>query len=154
MFLFEYEAYLKEHGDEFSIIVLGRRSTSIGTSIFEVLLNLSSKQASQNDEVHCSCGTHRIGSTCIRPRLPGIPEDVLRPGMQGDRLHHVGHASLPQDVRSVLELPNFLTENRAHQMWNFVNSSSILFLEVWIAVEIKKFFRNDSEKEMDKNAIK
>uniref|UniRef100_A0A4Q8KA21 U18-Nephitoxin-Nsp1cn_1 n=1 Tax=Nephila sp. SGP-2016 TaxID=1905176 RepID=A0A4Q8KA21_9ARAC len=27
-----------------------------------------------------------------------ILEDVHRPGMQGNRLHHVRHASLPQDV--------------------------------------------------------
>uniref|UniRef100_A0A4Q8K4R3 U18-Nephitoxin-Nsp1ab_1 n=1 Tax=Nephila sp. SGP-2016 TaxID=1905176 RepID=A0A4Q8K4R3_9ARAC len=57
-------------------------------------------------------------------------EDVHRPGMQGNRLHHVRHASLPQDVRSMLELPNFVGENRTHQMWNFVNSSLIVFPEV------------------------
>uniref|UniRef100_A0A4Q8K3K7 U23-Nephitoxin-Nsp1l_1 n=1 Tax=Nephila sp. SGP-2016 TaxID=1905176 RepID=A0A4Q8K3K7_9ARAC len=42
-------------------------------------------------------------------------------GCKETDLHHVGHASLPQDVRSVLELPNFVAENRTHQMWNFVN---------------------------------
>uniref|UniRef100_A0A4Q8KAQ1 U18-Nephitoxin-Nsp1av_1 n=1 Tax=Nephila sp. SGP-2016 TaxID=1905176 RepID=A0A4Q8KAQ1_9ARAC len=28
------------------------------------------------------------------------------------------------------ELPNFVGENRTHQMWNFVNSSLIVFPEV------------------------